>query len=211
MTTFCLTLWLKNWRRRQGAFAEDHDGDQPGVHYKKGARSRRISTRIRARRHSGPNDVEQVAFEEEQVGDKTGEHNKKGAGPGRPSTRRNRDYSHHITWTYEMNKDLYECSEKADETVYGYSGKLKKLWDKHCSKYLLDLKAKHLAPQAKPVKDKGLIAEAKIKTNDTTQDNNSTQLQDATITTENNQEQNSNITVEDNVDQQGVCLWCRSQ
>ena len=66
--------------------------------------------------------------------------------------------------------------------------------------------AKHLATQAKRVKDKGLIAETKIKTNDTTQDNNSTQLQDATITVENNQEQNSNITVEDNVDQQrNVC------
>ena len=66
--------------------------------------------------------------------------------------------------------------------------------------------AKHLATQAKRVKDKGLIVETKIKTNDTTQDYNSTQLQDATITVENNQEQNSNITVEDNVDQQrNVC------
>ena len=51
---------------QQGAFAEDHDGDQPGVHNKKGARSRRTSTRTRARRHSGPNDVEQVAFEQER-------------------------------------------------------------------------------------------------------------------------------------------------
>ena len=55
---------------QQGAFAEDHDGDQPGVHNKNGARSKRTSTRVRARRHSGPNDVEQVAFEEEQVGDR---------------------------------------------------------------------------------------------------------------------------------------------
>ena len=43
----------------------------------------------------------------------------------RPSVRRNRDYSVKVTWTYELNKDLYDCYVEADRSIYGYSGRMK--------------------------------------------------------------------------------------
>ena len=98
-------------------------------------------------RHLGSNGDQQGAFAEDQTDSQPGKDNKKGTRYRRPSASRNRDYSHHITWTHELNKDLYGCSKEADKSVYGYSGRLKKLWDVHHPKHS-NHTAKHLATQA---------------------------------------------------------------
>ena len=84
---------------------------------------------------------------------------KKGAKEVRPSVRRNRDYSAHLTWTYELNKDLHECFLEADKSVYGYSGRMKKLWDNIHPEYA-HLTAKHLTTQINRIQKKGLIFNA---------------------------------------------------
>ena len=46
------------------------------------------------------------------------------------SYRRNRDYSKHFTWTYELNADLYACYIKAKENPkIGYMARMKNYWD----------------------------------------------------------------------------------
>ena len=82
--------------------------------------------------------------------------------PRRPSTRRNCDYSHHITWAYELNKALNNYSKEADRTTYGYGGRLKKIWDEHHLEHT-NLTANHLATQAKRIEEKGLLMETRLK------------------------------------------------
>ena len=46
------------------------------------------------------------------------------------SYRRDRDYSKKFKWTYELNKDLYDCYTKARENPKeGYMKRMKVLWD----------------------------------------------------------------------------------
>ena len=46
------------------------------------------------------------------------------------SYRRNRDYSKQFRWTYELNKDLFNCYTKAKEDPKkGYMKRMKTLWD----------------------------------------------------------------------------------
>ena len=46
------------------------------------------------------------------------------------SYRRNRDYSKHFVWTYELNTDLYKCYCKAREDPrIGYMARMKENWD----------------------------------------------------------------------------------
>ena len=46
------------------------------------------------------------------------------------SYRRNRDYSHHFVWTYDHNRDLYNCYVKARSgPSKGYMNRLKIYWD----------------------------------------------------------------------------------
>ena len=72
---------------------------------------------------------------------------------------------------------MYECSKEADKSVYGYSGRLKKLWDVHHPEHS-NFTAKHLTTQAKRIQDKGLIMETKLNTMaDTNTQNISTQEQ----------------------------------
>ena len=59
------------------------------------------SQRQENQRHFESDDGQQGAFGEERTNRQSREDNR-GAVPRRPSTRRNRDYSHHITWTYEL-------------------------------------------------------------------------------------------------------------
>ena len=80
----------------------------------------------------------------------------------RPSTRRKRNYSSQIKWTYELNKDLHRCHLEADKSVYGYSGRLKKLWDKYQPEYA-HLNSKHLTTQATRIVQKGLVSETKVE------------------------------------------------
>ena len=43
--------------------------------------------------------------------------------------RPNRDYSKHINWTYNLNKDLYECYIQSEHERIGYMKRLKALRD----------------------------------------------------------------------------------
>ena len=46
------------------------------------------------------------------------------------SYRTNRDYSTHFTWTYELNKDVYECYTRArSDPSKGYTKRMKMYWD----------------------------------------------------------------------------------
>ena len=64
----------------------------------------------------------------------------------RPSVRRKRGYSVKLTWTDKMNNDLYDCSDEADKSTYGYSGRLKKLWDQRQQHYK-HFESKHLTTE----------------------------------------------------------------
>ena len=77
----------------------------------------------------------------------------------RPSVRRNRDYSVKVTWTYELNKDLYDCYVEADRSVHGYSGCMKTLWDARHPEYS-HMTAKHLTTQIGRIQKKKLILES---------------------------------------------------
>ena len=46
------------------------------------------------------------------------------------SYRRNRDYTKSFKWTYELDKDLYQCCIKAkSDPRIGYMNRLKQYWD----------------------------------------------------------------------------------
>ena len=49
---------------------------------------------------------------------------------GKPSYRCNRDYSKSFKWTYDLDKDLYECytKSKSDPRI-GYMNQMKEFWD----------------------------------------------------------------------------------
>ena len=107
----------------------------------------------------------------------------------RPSIRRNRNYHQHIKWTYELNRDIYQCLVKADRSEVGYMERLKTEWDfKHPEYDHLD--KKHLREQAIRVENKGLVNEARQdneRNNQTrTEVNNSTSADNTPITTEEN-------------------------
>ena len=76
-----------------------------------------------------------------------------------PSYQRpNRDYSSHIVWTYELNKNLYDCLVKADKSKLGYMERLKDLWIlEHLE--LKHLNKNHLSQEARRVVQRGLIKE----------------------------------------------------
>ena len=71
----------------------------------------------------------------------------------------NRDYSVKGTWTYELNKDLYDCYVEADRSVYGYSRHMKTLWDARHPEYS-HMTAKHLTTQISGIQKKKLILES---------------------------------------------------
>ena len=46
------------------------------------------------------------------------------------SYRRNRNYKKQLNWTYELNKDLFDCyNEAREDPSKGYMKSLKILWD----------------------------------------------------------------------------------
>lgn len=62
--------------------------------------------------------------------------------------RPNRDYSTHIAWNYDLNRDLYESYIASEPEKRGFTSRLKVLWDsKHPE--LGSCTAKHLNQQAK--------------------------------------------------------------
>ena len=77
----------------------------------------------------------------------------------KPSYRRNRDYRSHITWTYELNRDLYECYKNSQPEEKKYTLRMKEIWDELRPKYA-HLTTKHLAEQARRIVKKNLVANA---------------------------------------------------
>ena len=77
----------------------------------------------------------------------------------KPSYRRNRDYRSHITWTYELNRDLYECYKNTKPEEKEYTLKMKEIWDELRPKYA-HLATKRLSEQARRIVEKNLVANA---------------------------------------------------
>ena len=73
------------------------------------------------------------------------------------SYRRNKDYSHHFIWTYEHNRDLYNCYVKArSDPSKGYMNRLKIYWDELYPE-LTNFNAKQLRQQATFIEQKNYI------------------------------------------------------
>ena len=68
--------------------------------------------------------------------------------PPKPSYRRNRDYSTHFNWTYDLKRDVYRCYLMAKEDPrIGYMKRLKEKWDEIHPEYSF-LSDKNLRDQA---------------------------------------------------------------
>ena len=147
----------------------------------------------KVRRHLGL-DIEQGAFEGAQGESNSGAHNEGGARTRRPSMRRNRDYSQHMTWTYELNSDLYKCYLEADSSKYKYSTRMKELCDKsHLAGTLkVDIKASHNTGQKN--REKRLIYETSLNNTQ----NTSTQKDDDQQKEENNSVEYQELNTETN-------------
>ena len=77
---------------------------------------------------------------------------------GKVSYRRpNRDYSKSITWTYELNKDVYDIYIRVKSDGSGYMKRIKQMWDKIHPE--LDITAKNLRERALRIMNKKLIRE----------------------------------------------------
>ena len=77
---------------------------------------------------------------------------------GKVSYRRpNRDYSKSITWTYELNKDVYDIYIRVKSDGSGYMKRMKQMWDKIHPE--LDITAKNLRERAMRIINKKLIRE----------------------------------------------------
>ena len=75
------------------------------------------------------------------------------------SYRRNRNYRTQFTWTYELNKDLYDCYMKAREDPRkDYMNRMKNSWDLSHPE-LSYFEAKKLRQQAKYIIERGYILE----------------------------------------------------
>ena len=73
------------------------------------------------------------------------------------SYRRDRDYTTAFEWTYELNRDVYSCYEKARaDPAIGYMKRMKKLWDEMHPE-LSSFNDKQLRQQATFVEKKGLL------------------------------------------------------
>ena len=122
------------------------------------------------------------------------------------SLRRNRDYTSHFVWTYELNRDVYQCYTRAKENPkIGYMKRMEQYWD-DLHPELTNFNEKQLRQQATFVESKGLVLETNLQpiitdidpdiSNENTAElaedpNNSNVLPDELI----------NITREENIDQ----------
>ena len=67
------------------------------------------------------------------------------------SYHRNRDYSKHFEWAYELNEDLHRCYSKArKDPRIGYMNRLRSYWDE-IHPELSDFKSKNLRDQGSRV------------------------------------------------------------
>ena len=79
------------------------------------------------------------------------------------SYRRDRDYSKQFKWTYELNKDLYNCYTKARENPKkGYMKRMKVLWD-DLHPELSYFNGKYLRQQSTYITQRGYILETRTE------------------------------------------------
>ena len=155
---------------------------------KRATRRRHLENREESRDEQGAR-LERTANSQAEAGAITQEKDNTTGKGKRPSIRRNRNYHQHIKWTYELNRDIYQCLVKADHSEVGYMERLKTEWDfKHPEYDHLD--KKHLREQAIRVEKKGLVNEARQdneRNNQTrTEVNNNTSADNTPIATEEN-------------------------
>ena len=75
---------------------------------------------------------------------------------------RNRDYSQHFEWTYELNYDVYKCYVSArSNPKIGYMKRMKEEWD-NLHPELSHFNPKQLRQQATFVASKGIILDANL-------------------------------------------------
>ena len=79
------------------------------------------------------------------------------------SYRRDRDYSKQFKWTYELNKDLYNCYTKARENPKkGDMERMKMLWD-NLHPELSYFNGKYLRQQSTYITQRGYILETRTE------------------------------------------------
>ena len=72
--------------------------------------------------------------------------------------RPNRNYAKQTRWTFEMNKDVYECYLQAERDKPGYMKRLKTLWDEIRPEYA-HLSDKNLRDRVDRIIKKNLLAD----------------------------------------------------
>ena len=78
--------------------------------------------------------------------------------------RRNRDYTNHFEWSYELIRDVYQCYLKAGQiSTIGYIKRMKKYWDE-LHPQLSYFSEKQLYQQDSFVKSKGLLLDTNFET-----------------------------------------------
>lgn len=81
------------------------------------------------------------------------------------SYRRNRDYSKQFNWSYELNKDLFECYiEAKDQPGRGYMKRMKNMWDNLHPEFSY-FTEKYLRQQALYITQKSYIRETQTVAN----------------------------------------------
>ena len=86
------------------------------------------------------------------------------------SYRRNRDYSHHFVWSYEHNRDLYNCYVTArNNPSKGYMNMLKIYWDELYPE-IKNFNAKQLQQEATFIEKKNLHLTETNNRNETPRD-----------------------------------------
>ena len=84
------------------------------------------------------------------------------------SYRRDRDYSKQFKWTYELNKDLYNCYTKARENPKkGYMKRMKVLWD-GLHPEISYFNGKYLRQQSVYITQRGYILETQAENDEET-------------------------------------------
>ena len=79
------------------------------------------------------------------------------------SYRRNRDYTNHFEWTYELNRDVYQCYLKAHQIpTIGYMKRMKNYWDE-LHPELSHFSEKQLRQQASFGKSNGLVLNTNLE------------------------------------------------
>ena len=87
--------------------------------------------------------------------------------PQKPSYKRNRDYSKHFNWSYELKRDVYNCYLRARENpAPGYMKRLKLHWDKIYPEFSF-LSNKNLRDQASRIDKNKVVMETEYENTNT--------------------------------------------